>query len=187
MAGTAEGDADGDGHNSVAAIGRWVWDEEQQANVLVGGPGDDCDDGDADRFPGNAEICDAEGHDEDCDPMTFGFRDGDGDGHADANCRNVSGSRMASGDDCDDENAGVHPGVPEVCNLVDDDCDGLLDLADDPALGLMLWEDRDRDGYGNRMATPVAMCPRGDLRGLSINDYDCDDGRANRRPGDGCP
>ncbi len=39
---------------------------------------------------------------------------------------------MVAGD-CDDANADVYPGAPEVCNGWDDDCDGLVD-ADDPGL-----------------------------------------------------
>lgn len=62
-------DADGDGH-AAAVCG-----------------GDDCDDQDANRYPGNIEICDAEGNDEDCDPITVGDRDADGDGFIDAMCR----------------------------------------------------------------------------------------------------
>src|SRR5262249_9019669 len=31
------------------------------------------------------------------------------------------------GDDCDDARADVHPGATEVCNGVDDDCNGLVD------------------------------------------------------------
>ncbi len=34
------------------------------------------------------------------------------------------------GYDCDDGDPGVYPGAPELCNLTDDDCNGLLD--DDP-------------------------------------------------------
>ena len=43
--------------------------------------------------------------------------DGDDDGHFARPC----------GDDCDDSDASVHPGAPEVCNCVDDDCDGAVD------------------------------------------------------------
>jgi hypothetical protein len=31
------------------------------------------------------------------------------------------------GNDCDDGNAAVHPGAPEACNGIDDDCDGMID------------------------------------------------------------
>lgn len=65
-----EPDQDGDGFRSEVA----------------GGP--DCDDHDGNRFPGNPEVCDADGHDEDCDLTTAGIRDADGDGHNDAACFN---------------------------------------------------------------------------------------------------
>ena len=64
----ASADRDGDGHRTTAC------------------GGDDCDDMDANRFPGNAEVCDIATHDEDCDAFTFGIRDGDADGEADARC-----------------------------------------------------------------------------------------------------
>jgi hypothetical protein len=43
--------------------------------------GDDCDDADADRFPGNAEVCNRDGEDDACNPATFGNRDADQDGY----------------------------------------------------------------------------------------------------------
>ncbi len=61
-------DSDGDGHVSISC------------------GGDDCDDGDPNRYPGNTEVCDARGHDEDCDLNTFGNRDSDNDGYVDAYC-----------------------------------------------------------------------------------------------------
>src|SRR5690606_417285 len=33
----------------------------------------------------------------------------------------------AGGEDCDDADPGVHPGAPEVRDLADQDCDGLVD------------------------------------------------------------
>lgn len=64
-------DYDGDGHDAIEH------------------GGDDCDDADATRFPGNPEYCDADGHDEDCNLDTFGDRDLDGDGQISSQCFNL--------------------------------------------------------------------------------------------------
>jgi hypothetical protein len=50
--------------------------------------------------------------------------DRDGDGHDSATC---------GGDDCDDLAASRYPGAPELCNFVDDDCDG--DASDETGCG----------------------------------------------------
>ena len=87
-------DADGDGRISMAC------------------GGDDCDEGDPNRFPGNPEVCDALGHDEDCDALTFGEVDADGDQFFDAQCCNTeTGGAMHCGNDCDDTNAAIVPGA----------------------------------------------------------------------------
>lgn len=49
--------------------------------------GNDCDDNNPNRNPGNKEICDPQGIDEDCDATTVGDLDQDGDGYISANCR----------------------------------------------------------------------------------------------------
>jgi len=100
-------DIDGDGHDAVAC------------------GGDDCDDADASRFPGNDEVCDTD--DEDCNDATFGFVDADGDGVSSVACCNAG----ACGADCNDANADIRPGAldgpPDACNTIDDDCDGSVD------------------------------------------------------------
>jgi|GEM_PF-5348404 hypothetical protein len=91
-------DNDGDGH-SAAHCG-----------------GDDCDDGDANRFPGNVEVCDGGSHDEDCDATTFGTRDEDQDGEVDARCCNRDPRGVEHcGADCDDENRSILPNA-QVCD-----------------------------------------------------------------------
>ena len=47
----------------------------------------DCDDTNPNRYPGNTEICDARGIDEDCDPRTVGNVDRDGDGFISDECK----------------------------------------------------------------------------------------------------
>ncbi|MDH5491568.1 MAG: putative metal-binding motif-containing protein, partial [Myxococcales bacterium] len=90
--------------------------------------GSDCDDADAERYPGATEICDAEGHDEDCDPTTLG-PDVDGDGFVGAACcfLELPGGSLRCGADCDDGSRDIRPTAPESCNGLDDDCDGFTD------------------------------------------------------------
>src|SRR5262249_15260561 len=87
---------------------------------------DDCDDEDPNRYPGNHEVCDATGHDEDCDSGTFGFRDDDGDGDPDQRCCNTgAGGVMTCGTDCNDMRPGVSSTATETCDMLDNDCDGM--------------------------------------------------------------
>ncbi len=59
-------------------------DGDGVASLACGGS--DCDDSNADIFPGNTEICEPNNIDEDCDPSTVGDRDLDGDGFVDISC-----------------------------------------------------------------------------------------------------
>ncbi len=54
-----------------------------------------------------------------CEEATVDGADDDDDEYLDSEC---------GGDDCDDGNDTIHPGVDDVCNLKDDDCDGLTDM-----------------------------------------------------------
>jgi hypothetical protein len=75
--------------------------------------GDDCDDNNAQRYPGKYEICDNK--DDDCNEETFGNKDSDGDGFVDANCTNPYGGHTRGGNDCDDNNYQIRPGS-QICS-----------------------------------------------------------------------
>lgn len=49
--------------------------------------------------------------------------------------------------DCDDQDPDVYPGATEICNNLDDDCDGLWD-EEDAAGCTTFYKDADHDGYG---------------------------------------
>ncbi|MBO6935991.1 MAG: putative metal-binding motif-containing protein [Deltaproteobacteria bacterium] len=138
-------DMDGDGHDAVEC------------------GGDDCDDGDIGVSPSSVEVCDAAGVDEDCDPETLG-PDRDGDGFAALSCCN--GDRC--GLDCDDFRRAVAPGAAEVCNLVDDDCDGSVD----ESVAGPGFRDRDGDRHGDP-DSPIEGCPA--TPEFAFIGDDCDD------------
>ena len=75
----------------------------------------DCDDGDATVYPG-AEDTPYDGVDSDC--AGDSDYDADGDGYD---------SEEYGGEDCDDASADVSPSGVESQDLVDEDCDGLVD------------------------------------------------------------
>ncbi|MFH1465770.1 MAG: putative metal-binding motif-containing protein [Pseudomonadota bacterium] len=171
-------DDDGDGYGDAAA--------DTVACAAPSGyvaDATDCDDGDAAVNPGAAEVCD--GVDQDCDGAidegvlsTF-FADADGDGFGDAAssttaCAAPSGY-VADASDCDDGDAGTHPGAAEVCDGVDLDCDGAID----EGVLSTFYADTDGDGFGDAgSATTACAAPSGYVATAS----DCDDGDAGVNP-----
>ena len=93
----------------------------------------DCDDGDPLIHP-DAEEDECSEVDRDCDGAP-GLRDEDGDGY----------STCAA--DCDDANPAVFPGAEELCNGIDDDCDG--DTDGDATDAGTWYADNDGDGWGD--------------------------------------
>ena len=137
----------------------------------------DCDDRDPDRFPGNAEVCDE--IDNDCDfevderlGRTY-YLDSDGDGVGSGSsiqgCTPPGGYAEPSGD-CDDTNAAVRPGAPEVCDGFDNDCDGFVDV--DGNFSTLYYPDADGDGHGDARSNEVSCADPG---GWSPSNDDCDD------------
>lgn len=142
-------------------------DRDGHRNSRCGG--DDCDDNDRDRYPGNAEVCDAEGHDEDCDQRTLGGRDLDRDGAVDVACCNGDNC----GTDCNDLVANVNPLASEVCDRFDNDCDAFID----EGTLVEVWPDRDFDLHGDESAESVMLCAG--AHGYAIVNDDCDDDAPN--------
>jgi len=58
----------------------------------------------------------------------------------------ADGDGVISTEDCDDNNMDVFPGAIELCDQLDNDCNGLVD--DGLSLDLV-FEDADADGFGN--------------------------------------
>ena len=99
--------------------------------------GGDCDDNNAAVNPAATEVCN--GVDDDCnlsvdDGLTFitYYADVDGDTYGDASstvstCDGAPVGYILNNTDCNDANAAVNPAATEICNLIDDNCNGLSD------------------------------------------------------------
>ena len=172
-------DVDGDSFGDVDALWEgceappgWVTDDT------------DCDDLDAEAFPANIEVCD--GVDNNCDAaidedtmLTF-YADVDGDDFGDENatwdgCEAPPGW-VADKTDCNDFNATAFPANPEVCDAVDNNCDGAVDEGAAKAF----HPDDDGDSFGNSKTTFTGcIAPAGWV----VNATDCDDASSVNFPG----
>ncbi|MBM4352460.1 MAG: hypothetical protein FJ109_01480 [Deltaproteobacteria bacterium] len=172
-------DVDGDGLGLAASV-QCLCGPEGMHTATNGG---DCNDFDPNIGGGTPEECD--GKDNDCDslvdePDALGcqplFVDGDGDGYGSAQtgcaCPLTPGFAQVQGD-CDDKVAGVHPGALELCDGLDDNCDGAVDP--EGASGCKAYfPDQDGDGYGS-LASPGKCLCKGDPAFPTPDHTDCDD------------
>ena len=112
-------------------------------------------------------------------PSTW-FVDGDADGFGTettvTDCDQPAGY-AAQGGDCDDGASSAFPGGTEVCDGVDNDCDGNVD----GDLASAWYQDLDQDGYGNPVVSESACtAPEGFVGDAS----DCNDLDASTNPGE---
>ena len=148
--------------------------------------GGDCNDSNPAIRPGAAEFCN--GIDDNCAggideglQITF-YRDLDNDSYGNAAqtiqaCTAPVGY-VSNSLDCDDSNSGIYPGATELCNTIDDDCDGTVD---DNVVFVTYYADGDGDGYGNPSVTgQYCNFPPGNY---VLNNTDCDDSNPNKYPG----
>lgn len=99
-----------------------------------------------------------------------GSYDVDGDGYD---------AEQAGGADCNDLDATIHPGATELCNGIDEDCNGLVD---DGLPSVAMFPDLDSDGFGS-LAGRVLACNPALYPGYVTDSTDCNDGDGMIHPG----
>jgi len=132
------------------------------------------------------EVCD--GLDNDCnglidDGVKLVFykdldRDGYTDGTTSVGCSAPQGYVLsAKAGDCNDENNQINPGKTEICDGIDNNCNGQTD----EGVKLVFYKDLDGDGYTDGTTQVGCSLPAGYV--LSALSGDCDEGDAQRNPG----
>ena len=138
---------------------------------------DDCDDTDDTIFPNAVEICDT--IDNDCDGQidddddnldastanTY-YLDTDDDSFGDPEQPVIACSLPDGASDndldCKDDDELIHPDADEICDLVDNNCDGFADRNDEDLLvsdeDPFCYPDSDGDGYGPTGVEGIHTC-----------------------------
>ena len=142
----------------------------------------DCDDNNAAVHPYAIDSCN--GIDDNCDgvidPLSTFYADADADGYGNSSdsiidCVAPDGY-VANNNDCNDANPDINPGAAELCNNVDDNCNGAIDG------GLVFttyYVDADGDTYGNTNNS-ISSCEP--VNGYVIDNTDCDDANPDVNP-----
>ena len=120
--------------------------------------GDDCAPKDSAIFPGANEECD--GKDNNCNFLVDeGFQDTDSDGWKDCVDEDDDNDEAKDEDDCAPTDPAVFPGALEICDGIDNNCDGITDedQADSDGDGLADCVDPDADNDG--IANQQDNCP----------------------------
>lgn len=178
-----DADEDGFGNSEIS-----VFACEQPAGYT--NVGTDCNDSFGSIWPGAIEYCNEvdDNCDEEIDEDTAidapeWFQDIDGDGYGNPgfsqpSCSPLSGY-VSNSEDCNDQESLISPSATEVCDSIDNNCDGSTDQSD--AQGAPEWfQDLDGDGYGSQYFSSISC---NQPVGYISDSSDCDDGDPLQNPG----
>ncbi|MBC8172776.1 MAG: carboxylesterase family protein, partial [Chitinophagales bacterium] len=166
----ADEDNDGDGNTLVT-----IFACNQPTGYVSSNT--DCNDQNGDINTVAGEICNTV--DDDCDGsvdegvLSIFYADTDGDLSGDLNypvqsCMAPEGF-VSDNTDCDDLNQLINPGTPEICNLLDDNCSGVID----EDVQTRFYADTDGDNFGDvSVFTSACSAPAGYVS----DNTDCNDG-----------
>ncbi|MBK7808987.1 MAG: T9SS type A sorting domain-containing protein [Saprospiraceae bacterium] len=174
-------DFDGDGYGEAVSFIDACAPDGFYTATMVG----DCVADDADINPGATEICD--GKDNDCDGQTDEglttryYFDFDADGYGEElsfidACAPDGFYTATLVGDCVADDADINPAATEVCDGIDNDCDGSID----EGVLTTYYADVDQDGFGNPSSSTQACAQPG---GYVTNNTDCDDNDPLEKPG----
>ncbi len=179
-------DDDGDGYGTGSALCLCASDATHTATK-----GGDCNDTASAIHPGAAEICN--GLDDDCDGVTDPagsgnctqvYPDADGDGYGTALggaclCAIPATGYATQAGDCNDQSAAAHPGAPEICDGLDNNCNGQIDEAGAQGCSVF-YLDADGDGYGDGEQSQCLCAATGSF--TATKSGDCNDQAAGINP-----
>ena len=146
----------------------------------------DCNDENAEINPNMEEVCDEidnNCNDEIDEGVTSQFfvdadHDGFGDDSSIGNACELGEGLSLIGGDCDDIDPLIHPDAEEICDEIDNDCNGQTD--ENSASGIQTWYlDSDQDGYGEPNTSQVA-CDQ--PIGYTLTPDDCNDSESSIYP-----
>ena len=116
-----------------------------------------------------------------CDTKFYPDFDHDGYGDESAESCEQQQGFITQGGDCVDNDPHIHPEAIELCDSIDNNCNGDADEAD-PNLpgsqGYLFYRDSDGDGFGAAASVRACVAPAGYV----MNNTDCDDAMAAINP-----
>lgn len=189
-------DADGDGYpTELTQADDCMGQNQSYLPAPDSSEGWDCQDKNAAANPGMTEIC-ATSFDDDCNGLINNqegqnvsgsiafYLDKDDDGYGGSSqqavyyCDPAPEGYSKFNTDCNDTEASLNPGVPEVCDGIDNDCDGLID---DGVPQYVYYTDLDGDSYCG--ATKINSCQSSPPAGTCVSFTDCLDSNVAVHPG----